>query len=320
MTRYAPNPDALKARIASSVISRDNNRARVRMGRSITASAVLHALLFLVLLLTGGAGSSGEQLTEITWMDGDPGPPATPTPEVNSQPVPSGPVPEPAHYERRVEKADVTVDPQAVSVANDQLQNRLATLQAQASRGSQPALAVGTGSGRAGSGLALAPSGSGGSGGIPSPIALHREGRPRPVPIELRRIEEPTAVPVAASIADAPKAKAAQRSESTARRDLAGATLLGPVANRKLLKYSTPVYPDWAKREGVEGSVRLYFIVGEDGIVKDNIVVEKTSGYPDFDANANTALSGWLFERLPKNQVGDQWGQITFHFRLSDNQ
>jgi len=74
MTRYAPNPDALKARIASSVISRDNNRARVRMGRSITASAVLHALLFLVLLLTGGAGSSGEQLTEITWMDGDPVP------------------------------------------------------------------------------------------------------------------------------------------------------------------------------------------------------------------------------------------------------
>jgi TonB family protein len=318
MTPNVPNPDPLKARIASSVISRDNSRARVRIGRSITASAVLHVLLFLLLLITGGVGASGEQLTEITWMDGDPGPAATPTPEVNSKPLPSGPAPQPVHYERRVEKADVTVDPQAVSVANDQLENRLATLQQQASHGSQPALAVGTGSGRGGAGLALAPSGSGGS-GIPSPIAMHREGTPRPVPVELRRIEEPTAVPVAASIADAPqKAKAAARSESTARRELAGATLLGPVANRKLLKYSTPVYPDWAKREGVEGSVRLYFIVGEDGKVKDNIVVEKTSGYPDFDANANTALSGWLFERLPGNQVGDQWGQITFHFRLSD--
>jgi TonB family protein len=319
MTPYAPNPDALNARIASSVISRDNNRARVRMGRSITASVVLHALLFLLLLLTGGVGASGEQLTEITWMDGDPGPAATPTPEVNSQPVPSGPAPQPVHYERRVEKADVTVDPQTVAVANDQLENRLATLQAQASRGSQPALAVGTG-GHGGAGLALAPSGSGGS-GIPSPIALHRESARRPVPLELRRVEEAAPVPVAASMGDAPqKAKAAQRSESTARRDLAGATLLGPVANRKLLKYSTPVYPDWAKREGVEGSVRLYFIVGEDGRVKDNIVVEKTSGYPDFDANANTALTSWLFEPLPRNQVGDQWGEITFHFRLADNQ
>ena len=318
MTPYAPNPDALTARIASSVISRDNNRARVRMGRSITASVVLHALLFLLLLLTGGVGASGEQLTEITWMDGDPGPAATPTPEVNSQPVPSGPAPQPVHYERRVEKADVTVDPQTVAVANDQLENRLATLQAQASRGSQPALAVGTG-GHGGAGLALAPSGSGGS-GIPSPIALHRESGRRPVPLELRRVEEAAPVPVAASV-DAPqKAKAAGRSESTARRDLAGATLLGPVANRKLLKYSTPVYPDWAKREGVEGSVRLYFIVGEDGRVKDNIVVEKTSGYPDFDANANTALTSWLFEPLPRNQVGDQWGEITFHFRLTDNQ
>jgi len=319
MTPFVPNPDALKARIASSVISRDNSRARVRMGRSITASVVLHALLLLLLLITGGAGSSGEQLTEITWMDGDPGPAATPTPEVNSAPVPSGPAPQPVHYERRVEKADVTVNPQATAVADDQLENRLATLQREASRGSQPALAVGTGTGRAGAGLALAPSGSGGS-GIPSPIALHRESAPRPVPLELRRVEEAAPVPVAASIADAPKAKAAQRSENTARRELAGATLLGPVANRKLLKYSTPVYPDWAKREGVEGSVRLYFIVGEDGKVKDNIVVEKTSGYPDFDANANTALSGWLFERLPGNQVGDQWGEITFHFRLTDKQ
>jgi len=178
---------------------------------------------------------------------------------------------------------------------------------------------VGTGNGRAGAGLALAPSGSGGS-GIPSPIALRRETAAHPVPLELRRVEEAAPVPVAASIDATPKkAQAAQRSESTARRELAGATLLGPVANRRLLKYSTPVYPDWAKREGVEGSVRLYFLVSEDGHVKDNIVVEKTSGYPDFDANANTALGSWIFEALPKNQVGDQWGEITFHFRLSDN-
>ena len=75
----------------------------------MTASAVVHAMLFLLLLVTGGSGSSGEMLTEISWIDGDPGPAATPTPAVNSAPVPSGPAPEPTHFERRVENAEVTM-------------------------------------------------------------------------------------------------------------------------------------------------------------------------------------------------------------------
>ena len=311
--------DATSARITSSVLARDNVRARGRMGRSLTTSAVVHALIFLLLLVTGGAGSSGEMLTEITWMDGDPGPAATPTPVVNAAPVPSGPAPEPTHFERRVPKAEVTSDPQSVSVPDDRLENRLSALQRDASRGTAPALAVGTGTGR-GSGLASLPPGNGGSGGLPSPISLRRGTTPQK-PIELRRIDEPTPVPIAAAIGEAPrKEKAAQRSQSVARRELAGATLLGPVADRKLLRYSTPAYPEWAKREGVEGSVRLYFLVSEEGHVRENIVVEKTSGYPDFDSSALSALSGWLFEPLPGNQVGDQWGQITFHFRLADGE
>ena len=310
--------DATSAKITSSVMSRDNVRARNRMGRSLTASAVVHALLFLLLLVTGGAGSSGEMLTEISWIDGDPGPAATPTPAVNAAPVPSGPAPEPTHFERRVPKAEVTSDPQSISVPDDQLENRLTALQRDASRSTAPALAVGTGTGR-GSGLAT--TGRGGSGGIPSPISLRREGTRQQPPLELRRVDEATPVPIAAAIGEAPrKEKAAERRQSVASRELAGATLLGPVADRKLLRYSTPAYPEWAKREGVEGSVRLYFLVSEEGQVRENIVVEKTSGYPDFDSNAVTALSGWLFEPLPGNQVGDQWGQITFKFRLDDGE
>jgi TonB family protein len=306
------------ARLNTSVVTRDGITARMRMGKSMTASVVLHALLFLLLLLTGGVGASGEQLTEITWMDGDPGPAATPTPEVNAKPVPSGPAAAPTHFERRIEKGEVTADPQAVSIPDDQLESRLASLQQAAARGAGPALAVGTGTGRAAA-LAGVPSGQGGSGGLPSPIALHREVT-RPQPIELNRIEEPTTVPVTAALAETPRAKAAQPSQTVSHRELAGATLIGPVADRKLLKYSTPVYPEWAKREGVEASVRLYFLVGEAGTVKENIVVEKTSGYPDFDANAIASLAAWVFEPLPKNMVGDQWGQITFHYRLADHQ
>ena len=310
--------DATSAKITSSVMSRDNVRARNRMGRSLTASAVVHALIFLLLLVTGGSGSSGEMLTEISWIDGDPGPAATPTPAVNAAPVPSGPAPEPTHFERRMVKAEVTSDPQSISVPDDQLENRLTALQRDASRSTAPALAVGTGTGR-GSGLAT--TGRGGSGGIPSPISLRRETTRQQPPLELRRVDEATPVPIAAAIGEAPrKEKAAQRQQTVASRELAGATLLGPVADRKLLRYSTPAYPEWAKREGVEGSVRLYFLVSEEGVVRENIVVEKTSGYPDFDSSAVTALRGWLFEPLPGNQVGDQWGQITFKFRLDDGE
>src|SRR5258706_8683323 len=115
MTTCVLDRDPL-ARLTTSLVTRDTVTARMRMGKSMTASAVFHALLFLLLLLTGGVGASGEQLTEITWMDGDPGPAATPTPEVNSKPVPSGPAAAPAHFQRRTEKAEVTADPQSVSI------------------------------------------------------------------------------------------------------------------------------------------------------------------------------------------------------------
>jgi len=77
------------------------------------------------------------------------------------------------------------------------------------------------------------------------------------------------------------------------------------------------VYPEWAQRELVEGSVRLYFIVLPDGRVKENILVEKTSGTKDFDDNATRALLRWRFEPISEG-VGEQWGSITFEFRLND--
>jgi TonB family protein len=79
-----------------------------------------------------------------------------------------------------------------------------------------------------------------------------------------------------------------------------------------------PEYPEWAKREAVEGSVTLYFVVRSDGTVKENVVIQKTAGFGDFDENARLALRGWLFEPLRGGRTGEQWGTITFHFRLRD--
>ena len=62
-------------------------------------------------------------------------------------------------------------------------------------------------------------------------------------------------------------------------------------------------------------SVRLYFIVLPGGEVKENVLIQKTGGYEDFDKNAIAALRAWRFEPLPGSS--EQWGEITFNYRLS---
>ena len=61
----------------------------------------------------------------------------------------------------------------------------------------------------------------------------------------------------------------------------------------------------------------LSFLVAPDGRVRPNVVVEKTSGHEEFDQNARRALSNWLFAALDGSGA-DQWGTITFNFRLRD--
>jgi TonB family protein len=97
---------------------------------------------------------------------------------------------------------------------------------------------------------------------------------------------------------------------------VAGAALIGPVADRPILAHTVPIYPEWAKRDGVEASVTLYFVVRVDGGVRENVLVQKTAGFEEFDDNARTALRAWRFEPLHGGRLGEQWGTITFHFRL----
>jgi TonB family protein len=94
--------------------------------------------------------------------------------------------------------------------------------------------------------------------------------------------------------------------------------LAGPIADRPVTAYTRPAYPEWAKRDAVEGSVTLYFIVRPDGAIRENILVQKTAGFEDFDESARAALRLWRFAALREGRTGDQWGTITFHFRLRE--
>ncbi len=116
----------------------------------------------------------------------------------------------------------------------------------------------------------------------------------------------------------APKRASSPPAKAIARQSLAGVSLAGPIADRPVLEAVRPEYPEWAKAEAVEGSVTLYFVVLPDGTVKPNVLVQKTAGFGDFDDNAVAALGAWRFAPLPAGRTGDQWGTITFHYRLSE--
>jgi TonB family protein len=111
-------------------------------------------------------------------------------------------------------------------------------------------------------------------------------------------------------------AKMEKTDDATAQRIIEGARLVGPVADRQLVSYRLPTYPEWAKSEGVEATVKLYFVVLPNGRVKENILIQKTSGFQDFDQNAIKALQTWRFEPLTGGKTGEQWGSISFNYRL----
>ena len=74
-----------------------------------------------------------------------------------------------------------------------------------------------------------------------------------------------------------------------------------------------PIYPEWAKKQGIEANVELKFWVLSSGEVS-SIEVYRTSGWSGLDRLASEALSQWRFEPIKRDVV--QWGIITFRFKL----
>ena len=92
--------------------------------------------------------------------------------------------------------------------------------------------------------------------------------------------------------------------------------LEGPAADRPVLASLMPDYPGWARRQAVEASVTLHFIVLPDGRVREDVQVIRTGGFSDFDERATAALRQWRFAALVGDDAAGQWGTITFRYRL----
>jgi TonB family protein len=311
----------------AAALSLELNAIQTRTRRGVGLSLLIHALLLLWVILHQTVVAPPMGITEITWLD-----PVEiePTPKlvVNETAKPFAktvakpkPLVRQAHFARETREADTAPRPQSSDVAMDKLTDRLSSLQRDAKSKKTPSIQALTPPNPVGR-PALA-----GADPVSRPNSevteLTRRSSSNPKPIELRRTKSELRRPVlASSMAPKPVPTAptrAQHQESTAERVLGDARLTGEVADRPLVSYDTPIYPEWAKEEAVEGSVTIYFIVLRDGRVKKNVIVQKTSGFEDFDQNAVGALREWRFAPLKGLAAGEQWGTITFHYRLESH-
>jgi TonB family protein len=293
--------------------------------KTLAGSLVAHSVLLVWLALYQHIAPQAPALVEITWLEPEPEPAAAPRTPIPPQPTvevrETKPSPPPADrkFQREETVAEIEPEPQKPLARDDRLSERLAAL-----RDSRPTQATALPTTNPISAWSRTPAAAETPRPSSAPTDLVRdEAKPRsPSPSTLRRETTTRTRPslaVTRSVQESRLSPApAKIDENTARRTLDGASLLGPVADRPLEKYGMPIYPEWAKRDAIEATVTLYFVVLPDGRIKDGIVVKKTSGYADFDRNAEAALREWKFEPLPTGAGREQWGTITFNFRLRD--
>ncbi|MDH3197776.1 MAG: TonB family protein [Candidatus Krumholzibacteria bacterium] len=314
--------------MTAAYVGMEFGAARVRTRKLIVVSIGLHALLFAWLLAMQKIVPEEIGITEITWLEPVVETPAAlpailarsePTPQREvSKDMPS--VHEDKEFFKRENALTLTSpQPQEEEAVQDKLSDRLALLQDRRSEKPEKIAALTTPNPVGRNALASAQ---------PrvnrdrAPTELDRRANPNAKPIELKRA--PAHVQQSGMLATVPVPQTdaepapARPEETNRQRELAGALLTGPVADRPLVSYRKPTYPEWAKEEVVEGSVTIYFVVATDGRVKENVMIQKTSGFADFDDNAIQALLTWRFEPLAGGATGEQWGTITFHYRLSD--
>ena len=316
--------------MSETLLSGEMSILTKRTRQFVGVSIVVHLMLFCWLIIDRKFSPPAIGITEIVWVQ----PAAAVVPEETAPPVAKkttelAPIQEVAadrpsqvepvqHFRRELKRGAVEPRPQKQNVTEDKLKRKLETLQRNAAD-SRTRVAAVTPPVKVGKPTLAGV-------GAEKPTVndyseLTREDTPRGKPIELTRVEGTRAKPaVAAPVVPESRVTPAHAeiTESTARRELAGAQLLGPVADRPVISYVTPEYPEWAKRDGLEGSVTLNFVVRPNGKVKENVLVEKTSGFQDFDQKALVALKSWRFEPLEGGATGAQWGSITFHFELSN--
>jgi TonB family protein len=305
---------------------------RRRMRKTLAFSVIVHALVIIWLVTMHRPDAEPLGIVEIDWLEPAPQPetivaaPAEAIPaavtsitDVHPEPQPTPVVARSERFRRELKRSEMVPHPQEATARQDRLDERLATLRRDARTGLAPVAAPDPASRWA---IAAAAAPAEVTGPQPGAQDLVRGvATPEAPGLALRR--EPVASrgpALALSAPVRPRSEAVAASETTpaAALAVAGVTLAGPVANRPVLSHVLPSYPPWASREAIEGTVTLRFTVLPDGRVREGVQVERTAGYADFDDRAVAALLQWRFAPLDGGGARDQWGTITFRYRLKD--
>jgi len=296
-------------------VTRDVRDSRVRTRRMMAISLVAHALLITWVTFVRYDDPEEAPYFEITLLEpGEPG---------SAPPARAATVAATSEVEERFRRSNAAgeIRPQGQSelASQDRIASRLATLRSDVApeaagigagpvpaAWSVPAMVSGRGKGEGAAPMAMTRGTGSGAG---PPLELARGGGPATSAIVPAAVAEPKR----SAVAEAP---ARDEGMVATKRTVAGAQLAGPIADRPIMSFTRPVYPEWAKRDAVEGTVTLHFVVRPDGTVKENVLVQRTAGFEEFDENARTALRAWRFQPLPGGRTGEQWGTITFRYRL----
>jgi TonB family protein len=279
---------------------------RVRFRRTLSVSILLHVMLFLALILSRHLAPPDERLVEITWLEPDAVARVT---EAVSDPIAVQAPPPPPQISVREKLGRNAEQAEQMRANLDALRPSSVASQALASLPTTSAALRNTAV------ATMAPVVR-----KQTPAQLNRGPGTHQPAVALTR--GPTSSHKAAAVvAELPTpgqepAAARAAAGAAAVRNLGGATLTGIVADRRIIQHTMPVYPSWAMTQAVEATVTLDLVVLPDGTVKPNVMVQKTAGYEDFDRNAVAAIRQWRFEPLTGSDAREQWGTITFRYRL----
>ncbi len=121
----------------------------------------------------------------------------------------------------------------------------------------------------------------------------------------------------AVKIVPTPEPKKASAEEKISIAPQKGTALLitGQLSGRNIMRKTAPQYPRWAEEQGIQAQVAIDFTVRADGSVKENLMVSRTSGYPELDELAKEALLTFMF--APLSTSDDQTGTAVFVYKLS---
>ncbi len=304
------------------VLNHEFAATTVRLRRTLAISVGAHALLIAWLILHKTISQVPEGIVEIAWLEPAPAPapriqePVRPEPVATAKPVAPSPTEE--KFERRRQPAVVEPTPQERSADVDRIRERVSSL----TSARLPSRALNAAPQTSSSLLRSAPVEAENPGASAPAVDLKRSDKPSSNPTALKRgpVEAKRSAPALAPVTDEKTVTAAAAADvsSATRRTLGGAELMGEVADRPVIDHPMPVYPDWAKSQAVEGTVTLDFVVLPGGRVKENIQIQKTAGFADFDRSAIAALAKWRFAALTGGAAHEQRGTITFRFRLRD--